>query len=168
MMKRPIAHLLKNGNPARATGVAAIEFAIVLPMLVLIFTGMIEYGRLMWHYDALAKATRDAARYLSTEQLSKLVDGSAAAMARNMVINATAAAGMRDENGPLVAAGDVSVTCAPTACASAISESQVNTVTVSLSYGFAIGGWVPVISPGSGATINDVTLSPHTTMRYMQ
>lgn len=145
-------------------GAAAIEFAIVLPVLMLILTSMIEYGRLMWHYDALAKATRDAARYLSTAPLSDLKLGTAAATARSMVSNAAYAAGIKD----LVKETDVAITCAPTACASATSESQISTVTARISYGFAVGGWIPVISPESGATVIDVTLSPHTTMRYMQ
>lgn len=138
----------------KARGAAAVEFAIILPLLVLIFTGMIEYGRLMWNYDALAKATRDAARYLSTEQS---ITNTEKDVARTMVDNAAAAAGVKD-----LLPADVNVTCDPTNCTSPTS------VTVSISYGFTIGGWVPVIGPQSGATFNNVTLSPHTTMPYMR
>jgi hypothetical protein len=136
---------------AAQRGVAAIELAILLPLLVLIFTGMIEYGRLMWHYDVLAKATRDAARYLSNEQ-----DVAAAmASARNMVDNTAAAAGVGDLDG-----GDVSITCAP-GCQAPES------VTVGISYGFTIGGWVPVIGP-LNTSVLETELSPHTTMPYMR
>lgn len=142
------------------TGAAAVEFAIVLPLLVLVFTGMIEYGRLMWNYNALAKATRDAARFLSMEPAIKPTDA-AQTSAKTMVINATADAGMKDENGPLVTASDVAIVCSPD-CTNPI------TVSVNINYSHTIGEWIPVISSRSGATFNQVNLRPHTTMRYMR
>jgi Flp pilus assembly protein TadG len=139
----------------RQQGVAAVEFAIVLPLLMLILTGMIEYSRLMWHYDALAKATRDAARYLAEED--KPITPAMKNNARSMVADAAAAAGIAG----LVPADDVDVDCNPADCV------NPNTVTVSVDFGFTIGGWIPVIGP-LGSTVTDVTLSPHTTMRYMR
>jgi len=135
--------------------VAAIEFAIVLPLLILVFTGMVEYGRLMWHYDALAKATRDAARFLADEE----TPASSIGTAQTMVGNAADAAGVKG----LVPANDVDVTCdpAPIDCSTPTTNT---TITVSVDYDFTIGGWVPVF----GMANNNVTLSPHTTMRYMR
>lgn len=46
-------------------GVAAVEFGIVLIPLVLLVTGVAEFGYAIYQYEALTKATRDAARYLS-------------------------------------------------------------------------------------------------------
>ncbi|WP_179400626.1 TadE/TadG family type IV pilus assembly protein [Burkholderia guangdongensis] len=46
-------------------GVAAVEFALVLIPLVLLVTGVAEFGRAIYQYETLTKATRDAARYLS-------------------------------------------------------------------------------------------------------
>jgi Flp pilus assembly protein TadG len=46
-------------------GVALVEFAILLPMLVLVFAVIIEGGRLMWSYQSAAAGVRDAARYLA-------------------------------------------------------------------------------------------------------
>jgi len=51
---------------SRTRGVAAVEFAIVLIPLVTLALGVAEFGRAIWQYEALTKATRDAARYLST------------------------------------------------------------------------------------------------------
>jgi Flp pilus assembly protein TadG len=45
-----------------------IELAIVFPILLLLFAGMAELGRLMYTYNTLAKATEVAARYLSTQR----------------------------------------------------------------------------------------------------
>jgi Flp pilus assembly protein TadG len=53
-------------SPARMRGVAAVEFAIVLIPLVTLVAGVAEFGHAIYQYEALTKATRDAARYLST------------------------------------------------------------------------------------------------------
>ncbi|AXE95742.1 pilus assembly protein TadG [Burkholderia sp. A27] len=51
---------------ARMRGSAAVEFAIVLIPLVTLVAGVAEFGHAIYQYEALTKATRDAARYLST------------------------------------------------------------------------------------------------------
>jgi len=48
-------------------GTQMIEFALVFPVLVLLFGSTIELGRLFYQYTTLAKGTRAAARYLSTQ-----------------------------------------------------------------------------------------------------
>lgn len=50
----------------RQHGVAAVEFAILIIPLTLMLFGLTEYGRAIYQYNTLVKATRDAARYLST------------------------------------------------------------------------------------------------------
>jgi len=49
----------------RDDGTQLIEFAIVFPVLLLLFAGTAELGRLFYRYTSLAKATRGSARYLS-------------------------------------------------------------------------------------------------------
>ena len=44
-------------------GSAAVELALVLPLLTLLMFGFIEVGRLYWTYNVAASAARDAARY---------------------------------------------------------------------------------------------------------
>src|SRR3954451_5329385 len=48
-------------------GVALVEFAITLPLLLAICFGITEFGRAIYTYNTLAKSTRDAARYLTTQ-----------------------------------------------------------------------------------------------------
>ena len=48
-------------------GVAMIEMAITMSLLIFIVFGITEFGRAIYQYDTLAKAARDAARYLSTK-----------------------------------------------------------------------------------------------------
>ncbi|WP_412026259.1 TadE/TadG family type IV pilus assembly protein [Burkholderia cepacia] len=50
---------------SRTRGVAAVEFALVLMPMVMLATGVAEFGRAIYQYETLTKATRDAARYLS-------------------------------------------------------------------------------------------------------
>jgi Flp pilus assembly protein TadG len=47
-------------------GVAAVEFGILIVPLMLMLFGLTEYGRAIYQYNTLVKATRDATRYLTT------------------------------------------------------------------------------------------------------
>ncbi len=60
----------------REDGNSMIELAIVLPVLLLLFVGAAELGRMFYTYTTLAKATKVGARYLST---SKFASSSVAA-----------------------------------------------------------------------------------------
>lgn len=153
---------------ASQRGAAAIEFAFILPLLLVVFSGMIEFGRAMWHYDALAKGARDAARYLSTVPTANLAGeaASATSVTRSIVANAATQASVAG----LTPATDIAITCAPTPCASVLSPAEVTTVSVAVDYPFVIGSWVPLFGPrpGDATSVVAATLSPHVTMRYMR
>ncbi|MGT2454948.1 TadE/TadG family type IV pilus assembly protein [Cupriavidus basilensis] len=51
----------------RQKGVALVELAITLSLLLAITFAITEFGRAIYTYNTLAKSTRDAARYLSTQ-----------------------------------------------------------------------------------------------------
>ena len=46
-------------------GAMLAEFAIVLPMILLIFGVIVESGRIFWSYQSAVAGVRDASRYLS-------------------------------------------------------------------------------------------------------
>jgi Flp pilus assembly protein TadG len=50
----------------RQRGVAAVEFAIFGLLLCVLAFGISEAGRALYQYNTVAKATRDAARYLTS------------------------------------------------------------------------------------------------------
>lgn len=67
----------------RQRGVAAVELALVLPLLLAICFAVTEFGRAIYTYNTLAKSARGAARYLSTQGAGNT---SAWATASNLVV----------------------------------------------------------------------------------
>ncbi len=68
-------------------GVALVEFALVLPLLLVVSLLVTELGRALYQYNTLAKAVRDAARYLSVQDPSiKTTDPARVLTARNLVV----------------------------------------------------------------------------------
>ncbi|NSY39051.1 TadE/TadG family type IV pilus assembly protein [Leisingera sp. ANG59] len=49
----------------REEGAVLVEFALMLPVMLLVFAVIIEGGRMMWSYQAAISGVRDAARYLA-------------------------------------------------------------------------------------------------------
>ena len=48
-----------------ARGAAAVEFGLVLPFLMILCFGVIEVGRLLFHYHTVEKSVEDAVRFLA-------------------------------------------------------------------------------------------------------
>lgn len=53
-------------SSGRQRGLAMVEFAITLPLLLLLLLATAEFGRLISQYDTLTKAVRDGARYAAS------------------------------------------------------------------------------------------------------
>jgi Flp pilus assembly protein TadG len=70
-------------------GIAAVEFAILVPILVVLISAPLFIGRVLWHYTAAQKAAHDAARFLSTvsegEMRTQGLAASSVAVARDIV-----------------------------------------------------------------------------------
>ncbi|WP_394559731.1 TadE/TadG family type IV pilus assembly protein [Aquipseudomonas alcaligenes] len=52
---------------SRQSGVAMIEFAVALPVLLLLLLGIGEFGRMLFQYNSLLQASRDAGRYAASQ-----------------------------------------------------------------------------------------------------
>jgi hypothetical protein len=59
-------------------GTQLVELAIVLPILLVMFGAVAEFGRLFYTYQTLTKATRAGARFLTTAPASGASDDEAA------------------------------------------------------------------------------------------
>ena len=53
----------QNQRTAGKRAQAIVEFAIVLPILLMLLVGIFEVGRLIFMYAAVTNASREAARY---------------------------------------------------------------------------------------------------------
>ncbi|MES2104107.1 MAG: TadE family protein [Pseudomonadota bacterium] len=148
----------------RQHGAAVVELAIVLIVMTLLSAGIFEFSRAFWYYNALDKATRDGARYLSALPLTEY------ATTTKTTANVTAVQGVvvSAVNGsnlvPALKNSDVSVSwsCTPP-CGGGIQPTWVK---VSISYSITLGGTLPLIGMVSGNS-RSITLQPATQMRFM-
>jgi len=119
----------------RQRGVALIELAITLSLLFAITFAVTEFGRAIYTYNTLAKATRDATRYLSTQAAG---NASSYTTATNLAVYGTPTVATSQATlVPGLTAGMVSICDASnTSCTSNIAQGTnpaINTVTVTIS-----------------------------------
>ena len=65
----------------RQNGAALVEFALILPLLLLLTFMTTEFGRAMYQYNTITKSVRDAVRYLSTQ-----TPGTHIPQAKNLIV----------------------------------------------------------------------------------
>lgn len=70
----------------REAGVAAIELAFLLPILIVFLLFPIFLSRCLWHYTVAQKAAQNAARYLSTVPRSEMMSPAFAEEAGDLAI----------------------------------------------------------------------------------
>lgn len=88
-MKAPIRPH-SSGNRVHQRGSAAIEAALLLPILIVFLTLPIFYARCMWHYTVAQKAAQDAARYLASVPKAEMLSSALATAAGNRAIEIAA------------------------------------------------------------------------------
>jgi Flp pilus assembly protein TadG len=151
---------------ARQRGVAAIELGILMVVLVPLTLGVTELGRAMYQYNSLVKASRDAARYLSTQGPGDPAD---TAIAQCLAVygnkSCTGSALLPALTTAMVSVCD-STNCAGTHQNQPTGSGVINLVTVTISgYTFTPVVPLPVFTSLSGSTL---TFSPaSTTMRQI-
>jgi Flp pilus assembly protein TadG len=154
---------LPRAAPAPQHGSLIVEFALVLTLMITLVAGIIEFGRTFWYYDALSKATRNAARTLAVSNPATIASVSLAA-ARNEVNLAASNAGV-----PFFSTANVAVACLDsnmngTTCTDGTKPAGVR-ISVT-GYSIFLGSHIPFLLGGSKTyTLN---LAPATTMPYMR
>jgi Flp pilus assembly protein TadG len=105
--------LITSGSRRRQRGLAAIEMAITLPVLLTLLIATAELGRAFFQYNAVTKSVRSAVRYLAdnaingTTGLVQLTDSTQTEVKNLVVYSSTTGAG-----DPLVqglSVGDVTI-----------------------------------------------------------
>lgn len=151
-------------HPGRCceSGVAAVELAFLIVLLLLMAAGTFEFGRGFWYYNALAKATRDGARAMSMAPKAT-ISSVAVGAAQSLVVNAANGANVD----PALVAANVDITCDGGACVDGTAPGDVSVAITG--YSIDIGGIFPFFDPATYgvSSITGVNLAPHTTMRYM-
>ena len=78
----------------KQNGVALVEFALVLPLLLILTFITTEFGRALYQYNTIAKSLRDASRYLSAQDPSiATTDPTKITAAKNLVVYGNPAGG---------------------------------------------------------------------------
>jgi len=140
------------------SGTQMIEFALVFPVLLLLFAGTTELGRLFYQYTTLAKGTRAAARYLSTQP--NVTTSTAAA--KNIVLCGNAA-GCGGSGQPPVTLPNMDATkIVVTPPATGVGVKYVTVEVTAYNYQFLVFN----LNTMTGGNFN-VSLTPRTRMRYM-
>ncbi len=114
MNRRPPSHAFR-GWASDSDGSAAVEFALVLPLLLLLGLGALELGRLFWDYHIASSSVRDAARYAA--RISFNCTTGLDAGVQQQVVNLTRTGTFNGQGPPLIAGWtndssvSVTVTC---------------------------------------------------------
>jgi Flp pilus assembly protein TadG len=96
-------------------GVAAVEFAVIASLLLVLLSVPLFFGRLFWHYTAIQKAAHDAAWYLATVSQNDMRNQTRSLDATNVARYIA-----QSEVGELAPGGDyaptVTLDCRPLGC----------------------------------------------------
>lgn len=106
---------MMNKLASSARGAAAVEMAVILPVMVLLIAFPLLFGRIFWHYAVIQSAAYDAARYLSSVPIAEMTSQTRGIRAADLAHDIAAA-----ETAELVPGEDyivsITVTCNDGAC----------------------------------------------------
>jgi len=94
-MKTSRNHIILSIFHSSQKGAAAAEFVMVLPIIIIIFVIIFDFGRLMLDYQTASKSIRDATGYLSRVTITCaggvgiIDDAQNATIARNLALSGT-------------------------------------------------------------------------------
>ncbi len=118
-----------------ASGIAAVEFALIaVPVLTLLY-GCMEVGRMVWTQAALNFATEEAARYASVNAVACQAYPAVTSCATSSQIAAYAAAELSTSSIPASTFTATTATCG--------QNSNGQKVTASYAYVFVVTGLMP-------------------------
>lgn len=134
----------------KQTGVALVEFALILPLLLILTFVTTEYSRALFQYNILTKSVRDAVRYLSVQNLN---DAATFPIARNLVVYGNPSG----SGSPLVIGLEPSLRMVPNPVwGTAGTAPVINTVTITVT------GYVfrPLFTSAFGLNFGNITYAP--------
>lgn len=145
----------------REQGTQLAELAIVLPILLILFAGTVEFGRYFYTYNTLSKAARIGSRYLVTAKVSTFEKNKA----KHLVVY-----GNTDGTGSPLIEGlttDHVLVTPRNAAGTPMQAGVPNTITVEI-VGFKHAPLVKLGSLIKSETFSlDIDVKPSVTMRYL-
>lgn len=140
----------------KQSGVAIVEFALVLPLLLILTFITTEFGRALYQYNILTKSVRGAARYMSTQTPG---DTTKYPIAKNLVVYGNPAG----SGTPLVIGLSTAQVPDPV-WQLAGAAPEINTVTVQIGFG-DVGSetrytFQPLITSAFGLNFDIITYAP--------
>jgi Flp pilus assembly protein TadG len=126
-------------------GIALVEFALILPFLLVLSMMTVELGRVVQRYNSTAKVVRDAVRYLSVQ-----TPGTHATEAKNLIVYGNTS-GSGSPLDPAITAANVAAPVWQTAGSAPV----INTVTITVTgYRFQ-----PLFASMFGTSFSAITFS---------
>lgn len=112
-------------TPSRERGATAVEFALILPILLLLVLGIIEFGRAYQAQTTLSNAARDGVRVMALQDSAATARSTAKASAQPL---------------PLT---DAMIRVNPSTCSSDTPGTETATVTITYPFRLA-SGFLPI------------------------
>lgn len=148
--------------PRRMRGLALVEFAVSVPLLLLLLFGGAEFTNFLMSYSILNNAVRDSARYVAGQALAGqsgvvALTGALTTAGRNLVVYGNVG-GTGTSLLPALTAGQVTITAD-------VANSNIN-VAVAYPYQALFAGTLPTFGFGSDIS-TALTLTISTTMKAL-
>lgn len=144
-------------------GSVTVEMALIAIVMFLIAAGLVEFSRAFWYYNALDKATRNAARFMSEVPGVEITNSTAVANAVTTAKNLALITANGANVTPSLTTANIDIKCDAAAC----TGTKPTNVTVTIvNFSITLGSLFPFVSVSSGGYGTKV-LSPATTMRYL-
>jgi hypothetical protein len=151
-------------------GAALVEFALALPLLLVVIGGIVDFGFLFQRYEVLTNAAREGARLASLPGYVACPSGGGAATAPGIVnrVRSYVQTGLSLSNASMstvMPSGSVVVTCGTMAVTMPSGTTNVNTVTVTATYNHTFILLGPALGLINKTWSNTRNLSASSTMR---
>lgn len=141
------------------SGVAVLEFVIVMPMTFLLFALLLDFGRIFWGYQSVIAGVRDATRYLArVAPVDICVTGGSLSSFEPTLLNIVAESAQGTSvlpGGFRVNSVDADFTCFTGAYRT--SPAAVASVTANIDVEFMLGRWFGIAGDELGAFSATVT-----------
>lgn len=144
-------------------GNALVEFALVLPVLLLVFAGIVDFGFVFQRYEVLTNAVREGARVAVLPMNATLVDGNYTfnTSVINQRVQDFVRAGLGLGNDAVIPVATVT----PHTVGAAPNQYTVVTVRLEMRYTYIVIGHVASLLGAGGDAWGELPLAAEATMR---